>query len=158
MGGSGAAADALANVDLFQGLSKRDLAQVAAMTKELNFAAGQAITEEGERGGRFYVLLEGEAEVVASGDAQGQPEHLRTMGPNTYFGEIGLLERIPRTATVTAATECRAYRIDGDEFLDALAAAPPATTLLEVAGGRLARTHPSRRLTYAASSEAAPVR
>jgi CRP-like cAMP-binding protein len=96
---------------------------------------------------------------VAGGHAHGQAEHLRTMGPGTYFGEIGLLERIPRTATITTATECRAYRIDGDEFLDALAAAPPATTLLEVAGGRLARTHPSRKLTYAAaSSEAAPAR
>jgi CRP-like cAMP-binding protein len=148
----------LEKLGIFAAAPRPVLERLAAACVEVTFPAGATIIREGDVADALYVLLEGEAEVVASGPAHGQPEHLRTMGPNTYFGEIGLLERIPRTATVTAATECRAYRIDGDEFLDALAAAPPATTLLEVAGGRLARTHPSRRLTYAASSEAAPVR
>jgi CRP-like cAMP-binding protein len=70
------------------------------------------------------------------------------MGPDTYFGEIGLLERIPRTATVTAEALTRCYRIDGDEFLEALTTTPPAASMLEGARARLATSHPSRRLTY----------
>lgn len=149
----------LEKLGIFAAAPRPVLERLAAACVEVTFPAGATIIREGDVADALYVLLDGEAEVVAGGHAHGQAEHLRTMGPGTYFGEIGLLERIPRTATVTAATGCRAYRIDGDEFLDALAAAPPATTLLEVAGGRLARTHPSRKLTYAAaSSEAAPAR
>src|SRR5205807_9147189 len=62
------AAEALTHIGLFQGLSRRDLTQVAEMAKGLDFAAGQAITEEGDRGGRFYVLLEGQADVLVGGE------------------------------------------------------------------------------------------
>jgi CRP-like cAMP-binding protein len=71
------------------------------------------------------------------------------MGPGTYFGEIGVLEGIPRTATVTAIEDCRCLRLDADDFLAGVTAGPTPTTLLEDARSRLARTHPSRRLTYA---------
>jgi CRP-like cAMP-binding protein len=84
-----------------------------------------------------------------------KPQLLRTMGPRSYFGEIGLLERIPRTATVTAQVPTRCYRIDGDEFLAALTSTPPARSLIEGARSRLATSHPSRNLTYEAPSEVA---
>jgi CRP-like cAMP-binding protein len=67
-----------------------------------------------------------------------------------YFGEIGVLERIPRTATVTAVTQCRCEAIEGDALLNALAAVPPSSTLMENARSRLAVTHPSREPTFAA--------
>jgi CRP-like cAMP-binding protein len=67
------------------------------------------------------------------------------MEPGTYFGEIGLLERIPRTATVTALEAVELYRIEGDAFLDALATASAGTSFLAGARTRLARTHPSLR-------------
>jgi CRP-like cAMP-binding protein len=70
------------------------------------------------------------------------------MPAGTYFGEIGLIERIPRTATVTAATNTRLVRIDGDAFLDALTSAPPSASFVEGARQRLARTHPSLKPTY----------
>jgi CRP-like cAMP-binding protein len=110
VGGSGAAVEALANVDLFQGLSKRDLAQVAAMTKELNFAAGQAITEEGERGGRFYVLLEGEADVVVGDDV------VSSLAPGDYFGEVSLIDGRPRSATITARNPVRTLSLSSWNF------------------------------------------
>jgi CRP-like cAMP-binding protein len=62
----------------------------------------------------------------------------------SYFGEIGVLENIPRTATVTALGECRCERIDGDTLLDALTASPASSSLMENARGRLAVTHPKR--------------
>jgi CRP-like cAMP-binding protein len=86
--------------------------------------------------------------VTSTGEAGGPDREIRTMGPGTYFGEIGLLERIPRTATVVTAEECRCSRIEGSAFLEALVDAPPATSLMEGARTRLAVTHPSRRVTF----------
>jgi CRP-like cAMP-binding protein len=71
------------------------------------------------------------------------------LAADSWFGEIGVLERIPRTATVTAAERCDLLRIAGEAFLEALMASPPTGTLVEDARMRLASTHPSRRLTFA---------
>lgn len=59
----------------------------------------------------------------------------------TYLGEIGVLERIPRTATVTARGPVKVLRIDGDRLLDALTASPASSSLMEKARGRLTVTH-----------------
>jgi CRP-like cAMP-binding protein len=67
-----------------------------------------------------------------------------------YFGEIGVLERIARTATVTTLTACVCERIEGGALLDALTTAPPSSSLMEVASSRLALTHPGRQLSYSA--------
>jgi CRP-like cAMP-binding protein len=71
------------------------------------------------------------------------------------FGEIGVLEGIPRTATVTAATDCVCERIDKDTFLDALTSTPISTSLVDTARGRLALTHPSRMLATRATEPVA---
>jgi CRP-like cAMP-binding protein len=104
------AAAALANIDLFRGLSARDLAKVAAMAKELNFAAGQAITGEGEAGARFYVLLDGEADVVIGGDIINQ------LKAGDYFGEISLIDGQPRTATIVARSPLRTLSLSSWNF------------------------------------------
>jgi hypothetical protein len=79
---------------------------------------------------------------VTSQVAPGEPPfEIRTMGPGSYVGEIGVLQQIPRTATVSAATEL--YRIDAGDFRDALTELPPATTFLDLARARLARAHPT---------------
>ena len=83
------------------------------------------------------MLVEGTVEVTASGEAGGPARAIRTMQAPTYFGEIGILERIPRTANVTAAETCRCLLIDGERAarrgpvgerlrLDALARPIPA--------------------------------
>jgi len=59
----------------------------------------------------------------------------------TYFGENGVLVRIPRMATVTARGPVKVLRIDGDRLLDALNASPASSSLTENARGRLAVTH-----------------
>jgi CRP-like cAMP-binding protein len=74
------------------------------------------------------------------------------MGAGTYFGEIGLLRRVPRTATVRTLTPSVLWRIDGADFIDALQSAGVSTSLLSQSAARLARTHPR----LAAGAAAAP--
>ena len=78
---------------------------------------------------------------------------LRTMGPRSLFGEIGVLRGIPRTATVRALEPCVLWRIDGEAFAAAVETAPVSASLLSLAGARLARTHP----TLAAAGRRRPV-
>jgi CRP-like cAMP-binding protein len=74
------------------------------------------------------------------------------MSAPAFFGEIGVLEGIPRTATVTAVEACTCERIDGETFLEALTTSPPSTSLMETARSRLEVNHPSRRIAFAAES------
>jgi CRP-like cAMP-binding protein len=71
----------------------------------------------------------------------------------SYFGEIGLIRHVPRTATNTALTDCLIWRIDGQTFLAALAGSSPSQALLQGIAGRLAATGTSsERLPDATST------
>jgi hypothetical protein len=154
-----ARADALAprvavleGLGIFAAASRSILERLAAGAVEAAFAEGTVIVREGDPAQVLYVLVEGEVEVTAAGEAGGPQRVLRRMGAPSYFGEIGVLERIPRTATVTAVTACRCEQIDGDDLLDALTTAPPSATLMENAQSRLALTHPSRQPTFTSAA------
>jgi CRP-like cAMP-binding protein len=139
----------LEGLGIFAAAPPAVLERLAADSTEVAFPAGTVIVREGEAADALYVLIDGVADVTARGEADAHGERaVRSMTAGSYFGEIGLLEGIPRTATVTAVQDCRCYRIDGDAFVQALTATPPAPTLVEGARSRLALTHPSRRLTY----------
>jgi MFS family permease len=137
----------LEQLGFFASASRTVLERLAGLAEEEEVTAGTAIVSEGEPADALYVLAEGEVEVTARGEAD--EEHtIRVMTAPSYFGEIGVLERIPRTATVTATTDARLLRIDGAELLDALTSAPPSSSLMENARSRLALTHPSRKLAF----------
>lgn len=95
----------LAGVKLFESLSQRELKQVLETTKEMVFAAGKDIVVEGETSGRFYLILEGEARVKVAGRTR------KVLGPGDHFGEVSLIDKGPRMATVTAETQLRALTI-----------------------------------------------
>jgi hypothetical protein len=141
----------LEGLGIFASASRPILERLAAAAVPVRFPATTAIVREGEPADALYVLAEGEVQVSARGEAGGAEQPIRVMRAPDYFGEIGVLERIPRTATVTALTECRCERIDGDTLLDALTASPPSSALMENARGRLAVTHPTRPVTYGSS-------
>jgi len=144
---------ALGRLGIFAEASRPILEKLAAESVESEVPAGTTLIREGDEADAFYVLLEGEMAVRARGEGAAELV-LPRMGEGAYFGEIGLLERIPRTATVTAARDSRVLRISGDDFLGTLADAPASTALLEGARSRLARTHPTRQ---AAPAPPAPV-
>jgi len=139
----------LEQLGIFAAATRPVLERLAAAATEASFPAGTAIVREGDPADALYVLVEGEVEVTARGKAGAPPQRIRTMTPPTYFGEIGVLEQIPRTATVTSLTACRCERIDADALTAALTASPPSSALMENVRNRLARTHPSRPMSYA---------
>jgi CRP-like cAMP-binding protein len=103
-------ADALARMPLFEGLSRKDLIALARVTEDLDVPAGKVLCAQGEFGHEFFVVLEGEVDVTRDG------EHVATLGPGEMFGEIALIERIRRTATVVAKTPLRFFVMTGQSF------------------------------------------
>jgi len=142
----------LEGLGIFAAASRAVLESLAAAATEVAFAQESRIVVEGDAADALYVLLEGEVEVTARGEAGGPERVLRQMSAPTYFGEIGVLAHIPRTATVRAVTACRCDRIEGDALLAALTTAPPSATMMENARSRLAVTHPSRQATFSMES------
>jgi CRP-like cAMP-binding protein len=98
------------NVALFEGLEGRELQQLAGSFKEREFDAGDVIAEEGKSGVGFFVIAEGEAEVLVHGNP------VDTLKPGEYFGEIALIDEGARTATVRAKTALKAYGLTGWDF------------------------------------------
>jgi CRP-like cAMP-binding protein len=99
------AADVLSTVDLFQGLSKRELQRLMSSAKEFSFAEGDVVVNEGDEDGRFYLLLDGKARIIKG------KRTLATLGPGDYFGEISLVDGEPRSATVLATAPIRALSL-----------------------------------------------
>ncbi len=135
----------LRRLGIFADASRPGLESLAASAETQHLPPGTTIVEEGETSDALYVITEGQVDVSAQGELPA-PEHLRTLGPGEYFGEIGLLAHGPRTATVRATTDVVVERIPGEDFLAALNETRPTAAFMEVARMRLAQTDPSRTL------------
>jgi CRP-like cAMP-binding protein len=105
--------DRLRSVPLFRSCSDKELAFIATRADEVDIQAGRVLTEKGESGGDFFIILEGKAEVEAG-------QGTRTLGPGDFFGEIALIDNGPRTATVKAATPMRCLVLGHAQFRDVL--------------------------------------
>jgi CRP-like cAMP-binding protein len=136
----------LEQLGIFASASRALLERLATEAREESFAAGSEIITQGDEADYLYVLIEGSVDVTSSGEAGGLPQPIRTMRAPTYFGEIGILQRIPRTANVIAASDCRCALIDGQTLLDAIAGANASTAMLTRTASLLAVTHPSVQL------------
>jgi len=121
------------NVPLFSKLSGAALREVASVADEMDIPAAKALTTEGERGREFFVLLEGTADVRQKG------ARIRTLGKGDFLGEIALVTKLPRTATVTTTSPVRALVITDRDFAALLKRSPQiGQGILEALGERLA--------------------
>lgn len=111
--GKDAKVELLKRVPLFSRLDKKALQAVAQIADELDLPAGKEMATEGDRGREFFVLLDGEAE-VKKGETR-----INTMKEGDFFGEIALVTKMPRTASVVATTDVRVLVITERAF-DAL--------------------------------------
>jgi CRP-like cAMP-binding protein len=100
----------LRHVPLFADLEHRDLEAIAGSLREVTFEAGEEVTSEGGGGVGFFVIEEGQATVTVQGQLRAK------LGPGDYFGEIALLARSDRTATVTADTPLRCLGMTSWDF------------------------------------------
>src|SRR2546423_7455298 len=105
-------------VPLFSKLSKKGLEDVAQIADELDLPAGKVMATQGDRGREFFVLLEGEADVT-KGDRS-----INTMRDGDFFGEIALVTKMPRTASVTATSDVRVLVITEQDFAALLKRSP----------------------------------
>jgi CRP/FNR family cyclic AMP-dependent transcriptional regulator len=100
-------ASRLKQIPLFQGVPDDELGQIATFAQEVSVEQGRELVREGDFSYEFMAIEEGEAEVTRHG------EHLADLGPGDFFGEIGLLEKTLRTATVTAKTSMMLVTLTG---------------------------------------------
>lgn len=104
------AAEVLAQVPIFSMLSKRELAKLAGDAHDRTFPGGTVLTEQDDFGTIFTVIAEGQATVTVGGKTA------RTLKPGEFFGEMALIDRSPRSATVTADTELRCIMLTQPVF------------------------------------------
>lgn len=114
----------LKTVPLFEGLSTRELRAVAALGKEVSYPAGKMIVKEGESGVGLHLIISGKAKVTKRGST------VSTVGPGKYFGEISLIDKGPRTATVAAETDVLTLSLSAWAFNPLLTKHPAITKKL----------------------------
>ena len=129
----------LAQVPIFRGCSKRELTQIAALATRIACSSGEVLAQEGEAGDLFFMIERGEAEVSIGG------RKVTVLKAGASFGEVALLDALPRSATVVATTPMVLYTVKAADFARFLDVTPSVT--------RKILSHVSERLR---SVEAAP--
>jgi CRP/FNR family cyclic AMP-dependent transcriptional regulator len=104
----------LAEVPLFSACTRKDLEKISRASDEVEVKAGRVLVEQGRPGHEFFLILEGEATVRRDN------RKVASLTKGQYFGELSLLDRGPRTATVTADTDMRVLVLGQREFLGVL--------------------------------------
>ncbi len=100
----------LRRIDLFESFSDQDLDLFADDMDEVSCAAGTIIFEEGDPGLEMYILLDGELEILKTGRI------IATIKPVEPVGEMAVIDRMPRSATVQAASDCLLLKISAANF------------------------------------------
>ena len=110
----------LKSIPLFADIADDELQEIATFAQEVTVEAGRELVREGDFSYEFMAIEEGQAEVTRGG------EHVADLGPGDFFGEVGLLERTLRNATVTAKTPMRLITLTGWDLRRVERTAPQA--------------------------------
>lgn len=124
-------AEHLRSIAIFAGLDDDELEVIATAARHLDADAGTTLVRQGEPGHGMLIVVSGRVEVTRDG------EHLAHVGPGGYVGEMALLTRGVRNATVTATTDVELLHIGGPRFAAMLGSFPEvAAKMLPVVAGR----------------------
>ncbi|MFC1822102.1 cyclic nucleotide-binding domain-containing protein [Thermodesulfobacteriota bacterium] len=101
----------LSRVSLFSLLNKADLERIAEMAREHFIKKGDVVIREGDRDRRLFIMISGEVDVIK--DLGGQKgKRVRILGPDSYFGEMALIDDLPRSASVVTREDTHLLSID----------------------------------------------
>ena len=115
--------ESLRTIPLFSSVSDEDLESIASLLIERRFPVGKTIVEEGLPGDYMYVIREGRVKVTKlSGD--GREKILELLESGEFFGEMSLLDRAPRSASVKTLDETRVLALARNDFLSVLRRSP----------------------------------
>lgn len=112
----------LSTLEFFEGFSPDELSRVRAMAEEVTAAPGAVLMEQGDVGTEAYVVCAGRASVLVNGRLVAE------IGPGSAVGEMALLDKHPRSATVKAITELELLSFDSAKFAELLESMPKAAT------------------------------
>lgn len=110
----------LAGVGFFDGFSPDQLAEAAELGEKVDAEIGAELTDQGRYGDVAFVIVDGRANVSMNG------EYVATVGPGSMVGEMALVERRPRNATVVAETAMTLVAFGAEEFRALLDRSPAA--------------------------------
>jgi CRP-like cAMP-binding protein len=132
----------LSKVQMFSSLNKRELGLIARSADVVTVKPGTEIVTQGTPGHEFYLVVSGQAVVRRNG------RKIATLGPGQYFGELALLDRGPRSATVTAESEVELAIISQREFLAVLNQVPAVAYKLLVSMASRLREADTKALSH----------
>ncbi len=115
---------ALGDVALFASCNRKELARIASLADTVEMPKGSTLTREGRPGREFFVIAEGQADVLVDG------ELVASLGPGAHFGEMALIDTGPRSATVVSRTPMTLFVLDCQSFSTLLNDAPPVARKL----------------------------
>ena len=135
----------LSRAGMFEAAAPPTVEALAASLVAERLTAHTVVVREGDDPDDMWIVASGTLAVTSRGAAGGEAVEVAHLGPGDYFGEIGLLRDMPRTATVTTIEECALWRLPGAEFLRIVNDGTALSTNLRTRMvARLARTHASR--------------
>jgi len=118
MAGKNSYVEHLGAVPLFAACSRKDLQRIARASDQTELAPGRVLTRQGETGRECFVIVQGEVKVERNG------KKIATLGPGACIGELSLLDKGPRTATVTAQSPITVLVLGPREFSGVLEEVP----------------------------------
>ncbi len=136
------AAQTLAQVPLFRGMSPDYLDRLQRVSRERSYEAGSSILREGELGIAFFVIVSGNVDVLRGAGAD--QTVINKLGPGQSFGEMALLSELPRMATVRAVDSVKCIAMTRLDLLDALRDQPEIAIAMLKTMGELLRKAEAR--------------
>jgi CRP/FNR family transcriptional regulator, cyclic AMP receptor protein len=121
----------LGSIELFRHCSRKDLEAIADITEERAIEPGSVLCDQGRVATECFIVQDGTADVEVNGRS------VASVGSGEAIGEMGLLDHLPRSATVTARTPMDVYVIDSQRFEKVLQSSGVARALLELLSRRL---------------------
>ena len=124
----------LREVAIFRGLDEKELHRIAEVGKQVHFDAGRVVAQQDAGAAGFHLVMDGEVSVDVDGHERAR------LGPGEYFGEMSLLDGLPRSATVRAEVPTTTFALTSWQFLPLLDEYPSISrALLVELSGRLRR-------------------